>query len=121
MSDLPGRFPFLLTLPQSALERVLEKKLRDAGIKVARSRRAADIAIGPAGVTTRLDRLEDVGTGYPYMRFERTVTGSSSLASRFIVGADGYHSFVRESMHEEYRSVGARETYCLFEFEGQAE
>jgi len=117
LGDLMRRFPFLVTIPQSALERILERRLRELGVKVAWNRRAAEIRMDAGGITTRLDRLDDVGTGYPYMRFERTVTGSSTITSRYVVGADGYHSFVRESMHEEYRTMGPRETYCLFEFE----
>lgn len=116
-SELPGRFPFLVTLPQSVLEQVLETKIRAAGGRVTWSRRAAEMRTEAGGATVRVDHLDDVGTGYPYMRFERTVTASSWIRARFVVGADGYHSFVRESMHEEYRSVGPRETYCVFEFE----
>ncbi len=120
LGELPSRFPFLVTLPQSALEDLLEKHLRERGVRVSWSHRVAELRPDERGVTVRLDRLEDVGTGYPYMRFERTVTGSRFLHARYVVGADGYHSFVRESIHQTYRQLGPKETYCVFEFEAES-
>lgn len=74
------RFPFMLAVPQSATEVVLEQTLRDLGGTVERGHRVTGLDQDPDGVTLTVD-----GPG-----------GTSTRRAGWVVGADGSHSTVRD-------------------------
>jgi 2-polyprenyl-6-methoxyphenol hydroxylase-like FAD-dependent oxidoreductase len=80
LSRIRHRFPFLLALPQSDTERILEERLRELGVAVERSTRIAELTLG--------DQIEAVLEG----------AAAGSVAPDWIVGADGAHSRVRKAI-----------------------
>lgn len=66
-----------LMLGQSHLEKLLDKKLKEVGNEIIRSTRVESIEIKEEGCLT-------------------TLSNGEKIQSRFIIGADGSHSFIRE-------------------------
>jgi 2-polyprenyl-6-methoxyphenol hydroxylase-like FAD-dependent oxidoreductase len=75
-------FPFLLAVPQSSTERVLEERLRTLGGKVERGVQVAGVEQGSDGV--------ELNETYDGAR--RTTTAD------WVIGADGSHSVVRKAL-----------------------
>ena len=75
---LPTAYPFTLMISQAETERTLRERLTELGGRVHWGHRVADVAQAADGVTVRLDN-------------------GSTLRARYLVGADGMHSRVRES------------------------
>ena len=77
---LSTRYPYTLMIPQNATEAILLSRLREMGGDVLRPHEVADVRQDADGVTA-------------------TVTadgGFRTLRGRYLVGADGMHSVVRE-------------------------
>jgi 2-polyprenyl-6-methoxyphenol hydroxylase-like FAD-dependent oxidoreductase len=74
---LPTRYPYTLMISQAETERVLLERFLELGGQVLRPRSLGELAQDAAGVTATLD--------------DGTV-----LRARYVVGADGMHSTVRE-------------------------
>ena len=77
---LSTRYPYTLMIPQNATEAILLSRLREMGGDVLRPHEVTDVRQDADGVTA-------------------TVTadgGSRTLRGRYLVGADGMHSVVRE-------------------------
>ena len=75
--SLPTRYPYTLMVSQAVTERVLLQRLVELGGRVSRPHALADLAQDPRGVTAT---LED----------------GTTLRARYLVGADGMHSIVRD-------------------------
>ena len=78
---LPTRYPFTLMLPQSVTEAILLERLRELGGEVYRSMAVTDLQRDSSGVTTMVS-----ADGQP----------QRAVRTRYVVGADGMHSTVRE-------------------------
>ena len=74
---LPTPYPYTLMISQAVTESVLLQRLRELGGRVLRPRSLVDLAQDAAGATATLD-------------------DGSRLRARYVVGADGMHSTVRE-------------------------
>ena len=74
---LPTRYPYTLMVSQAVTESVLVDRLHALGGKVLRPRALASLMQSDSGVTATLD-------------------DGSRLRARYVVGADGMHSKVRE-------------------------
>jgi len=74
---LPTRYPYTLMVSQAVTEGVLLHRFVELGGRVLRPRALADLAQDGHGVTATLD-------------------DGSTLRARYVVGADGMHSVVRE-------------------------
>ena len=75
--SLPTRYPYTLMVSQAVTERVLLQRLVELGGRVSRPHALADLAQDPRGVTATLD-------------------DGTTLRARYLVGADGMHSMVRD-------------------------
>ncbi len=75
--DLPTRYPYALMVSQAVTEAVLLDRLHELGGSVLRPRSLADVAQHDSGVRATLD-------------------DGSMLHARYVVGADGMHSTVRQ-------------------------
>jgi 2-polyprenyl-6-methoxyphenol hydroxylase-like FAD-dependent oxidoreductase len=82
LSDIPHRFNFMLSLPQSEIERLLIEALAERGI--------------PIDWRTRLDSL-DADQGKLTCRLEHEGT-ASIVQPATLIGADGAHSTVRKGL-----------------------
>jgi 2-polyprenyl-6-methoxyphenol hydroxylase-like FAD-dependent oxidoreductase len=117
LSDLPVRHPFAVVLPQSLLEELLEKKLRDAGVKVEWNRRLRDIEMSDHGVVASIDKLAASGRGYIIPELETTVQDRVELSADFVVGADGHNSVLRRRLGIGSQRAGAPLLFAVYEIE----
>lgn len=78
------KYPMVLLLPQHTLEKFLEAKLKELGVKVQRLRRVTSVRPGNGGVEIQ---FED----------------QSSVSTKYVVGADGSKSTVRCFPHHVQR------------------
>jgi 2-polyprenyl-6-methoxyphenol hydroxylase-like FAD-dependent oxidoreductase len=79
--DLPSPFRHILMVPQSTTERVLEERLTALGGRLHRGVTALDASLDGDDAIVRL----------------KSIGETRSIRARFIVGADGMHSMVRQA------------------------
>jgi 2-polyprenyl-6-methoxyphenol hydroxylase-like FAD-dependent oxidoreductase len=83
LDRIPGRYPFVLFLPQSQTERLMAEHLSSIGGRIERGVELTSFVNGPAGVEARL----------------RHADGRAEVAwFRWVVGCDGAHSAVRHGL-----------------------
>lgn len=119
LSKLGGSFPFLVILPQSGLEGLLEQRLRAAGAQVHWNHRFEDLTQEETDVSVVIDELEGTSSGYIVPHWETVVKDRSSLHADFLIGADGHNSMVRSRAGLDYQRVGETESFAAFEFESE--
>ncbi len=115
LGKLGGPFPFLLVLPQSALEGLLEERLKEEGVEIRWNHRLANFEVGADGVHGTIERLGKESTGYSVTMTEWLVKGRTSVSARFLVGADGHRSVVRRQVGIEFEEVGPAASFAVFE------
>ena len=115
-STLDEPFPFVLVVPQSALERALENALKHRRVRILWNHQALHIEQDGRGVSTNVARMDKESTGYPIAHTEWVVAKEYDTRAAFVVGADGYHSFVRERLGLRFTDLGGAETFSVYEF-----
>ena len=74
LSRLPTQFPFVLVLPQSVLEDLLEKKLKErCGLRVHWNHRLAGLEMKDGAATATIEEMALAGKGYIAPSFEMEV------------------------------------------------
>jgi len=91
---LPTRYPYSLMVSQAVTESVLLQRFVELGGQVLRPRELTDLMQDTAGATATLD-------------------DGSRLRARYVVGADGMHSSVRESAHIGFSGGSYDEAFVL--------
>lgn len=118
LSALSGHFPFLVILPQSALEAILEQRLRQAGVSVDWNHRFASFIEEEEDLlNVTVERLGGTGVGYIVPHWEMVVKSRSSVHAHFLIGADGHGSLVRQIAGFDYQRMGDPEFFAAVEFE----
>lgn len=117
LSRLGDPFAFALVLPQTNLEAALESRLRENGVDVLWHHEALNLEVRPEGVDALVAHKDELALGYPDSQLEWLDGGSFGIASRFVIGADGYGSAVRQTAGIDYADLEQGESYCLFELE----
>lgn len=112
---LDERFPFLLALPQSALESLLADRLAKKGIKVRWSHRLAGLEARGDAVTATVQRLEKESGGYAVARTEWAVGETLAFRAGFVIGADGHRSLVRRALGTSFNDAGPSQAFAIFE------
>ena len=112
---LDERFPFLLALPQSALEALLAERLAKKGIKVRWSHRLASLEPRGDRVTATVERLEKESGGYAVAHTEWLVGETLSFSTGFVIGADGHRSLVRRALGTPFDETGPSQVFAIFE------
>jgi 2-polyprenyl-6-methoxyphenol hydroxylase-like FAD-dependent oxidoreductase len=121
LSALPGPFPFVLVLAQSALEDLLERKLREQhGVKVHWNHRLADLQIRDGAAFAGIEEMALAGKGYIVPDFELQVKRTLSVRADFVVGADGQNSVVRQRLGIASDQVGEPELFTVYELETES-
>ncbi|MBL8645000.1 MAG: FAD-dependent monooxygenase [Rhodospirillaceae bacterium] len=96
-SALPSPYPFLLMVPQDVTERVLAEKLAEAGGIVHRGITATAFQNHSDGVTATL----------------ATAHGVATVKAKYVVGADGFRSGVRQAAGIGFEGDAYPETFVL--------
>jgi 2-polyprenyl-6-methoxyphenol hydroxylase-like FAD-dependent oxidoreductase len=91
---LPTRYPYTLMISQAVTEGVLLERLAELGGRVLRPRALADLAQDATGAVATLD-------------------DGSRLRARYVVGADGMHSTVREQSRIPFSGAAYGESFVL--------
>ncbi|MBI5546347.1 MAG: FAD-dependent monooxygenase [Deltaproteobacteria bacterium] len=118
-SALPGKHPFLLIVPQQALEDALEKHLKAEGVPVLWSHRLGRVTVEGGVAHTRIERLELDSSGYSVQTAEWVVDREEEAELPFVVGADGHRSLVRRGLGIDLVPVGDPQLFAVWEFAGQ--
>ncbi len=121
LSELEGPFPFVLVLPQSRLENLLGNYLDRSKMPVKWNHEVLSIEPGPDGVEVDVGRMDKVSLGYPVARTDWVVSKRFRVKPKFMIGADGYYSFTRQSIGLAYPVLGPATRYAVFEFESPAD
>ncbi len=120
LTDLSAPFPFVLVMPQKALEGVLEQRLEKRKVRVRWNHRLADLALGGENPVATIEGLAKESTGYSVATTIWVVESETVTTSRFVVGADGHRSGVRRALGTGFDSWGESELYAVFEFHADA-
>ena len=100
--QLPSRYPYLLFLPQSETEALLNAHMESLGVKTERRVELESLVQHERGVNTRLrhpdGRLEDLNV-------------------RWVVGCDGAHSTVRDKTGVRFAGEGVGLSFFLGDLE----
>ncbi len=116
LSVVGGDFPFLVILPQSELESLLEQSLQRAGVKVQWNYRFADLAEEPEQVAASIEQLGGTGTGYIVPHWETVVKDRFSLCAQFVIGADGQNSVLRQRLGLQFDRFSDVHSFAAYEF-----
>jgi 2-polyprenyl-6-methoxyphenol hydroxylase-like FAD-dependent oxidoreductase len=116
LSELSGPYPFLLVLPQSAVEALLERQLRQRGVPVEWNHRVSSLRSEGRHVIASIDKLAKVSRGYAVATTEWIVEKTRRTRADFVIGADGHRSRVREALGIQFAGVGSAEPFAVFEF-----
>jgi putative polyketide hydroxylase len=92
--------PFVWYCPQSRLEPILVAAARSRGVDLRYSSELVDFAQDEQGVTAIV--------------LDRETRQSRVVNARRLVGADGAHSLVRESLHIPTQGLGTLDEYAVF-------
>jgi 2-polyprenyl-6-methoxyphenol hydroxylase-like FAD-dependent oxidoreductase len=117
LSDLPVKFPFALVLPQSTLERLLEERLREAGVKIHWNHRLANLEMNGNATTATIEKLGASGKGFIVPEFENVVAKELQTQACFVVGADGFNSTVRQRLGIQCQRKSAPQYFVVYEVE----
>lgn len=93
-SVLPTEYPYSLMVPQSTTERLLLERLEELGGSVLRPKTLTAITADPDGVTATFD-------------------DGDVIRARYVVGADGMHSDVREQAGIGFEGGAYGESFVL--------
>jgi 2-polyprenyl-6-methoxyphenol hydroxylase-like FAD-dependent oxidoreductase len=120
LAQVTPEFPCLLTLDQSALESLLEQKLRAAGVQIEWNHRLAGVVPFGDSIVATIDELCGTVTGYDVPRWETVVNKTFECSANFVVGADGHYSAVQRGAGIDYELVSKPELFVVYEFDSDA-
>ncbi|CAM3706257.1 FAD-dependent monooxygenase [Isoptericola cucumis] len=98
LDALASRFPFVLVTPQYEVERLLRRRAQDAGVVFRHDTRVTDLAQDSGGVT--LTTVPGAGAADAAATEDAAASGAptTTLRARWVVGADGVRSTVRDTV-----------------------
>lgn len=114
-SELPGAHPFVLVLPQRALESVLATQARRRGVKVRWSHRLARLDFQDTRPRATVERLGKESTGYGVAGTVWVVEAETVTNAGLVVGGDGHRSAVRRALGLGFQEVADPRLYAVFE------
>lgn len=117
LTALDTPFPFVLSLPQSELERLLIRRLVRKGIEVHWNHRLAEVDTFGTHVEATVQRLGLETRGYGVAHPEWVVEKIMTRRPQFLVGADGVRSVVRHVLGAPFEEVGKSQVFGVFEYD----
>jgi 2-polyprenyl-6-methoxyphenol hydroxylase-like FAD-dependent oxidoreductase len=120
-SSLAAKYPYLLVVRQSLLERAAEEALRRGKLRVLWGHRLQALTVDGATLRAEVAKLEQVATGYPVARSEWLVVRSEMIRPAYVIGADGYDSAVRRMAGIEMDEQGTGQIFSIYEIEATGE
>jgi 2-polyprenyl-6-methoxyphenol hydroxylase-like FAD-dependent oxidoreductase len=94
---LPTPYPFTLMIPQNRTEAILSDRLRELGGRIAREHLVTRVQQDGDGVTATV----------------KSPSGKEVVRARYIIGADGMRSVVRQSTSIEFEGETYGESFVL--------
>ncbi|HXV77493.1 MAG TPA: FAD-dependent monooxygenase, partial [Candidatus Polarisedimenticolaceae bacterium] len=94
-----------------------ETRLLHHKVRVQWNHRLESVETKDGGIVAQVAHLDRVATGYPIAGAEWMVTKTLAIHAKYVVGADGYHSRIREELGLTYEGLGPLQTFSVFEFE----
>jgi 2-polyprenyl-6-methoxyphenol hydroxylase-like FAD-dependent oxidoreductase len=120
--ELESAFPYVLVLPQSGLEQVLEATLEaKGGIHVRWNHRVSHLTPEESMVSVTTEKLGGTSRGYIVPHWESVVKGTRQIDADFVIGADGHNSLIRRSLAIDYEQSAEREMFVVYEFKTDAQ
>jgi pentachlorophenol monooxygenase len=113
--------PFALVLPQRELEDELRRQLESFGARVDWHHRLSSFRTGTGGLEAIVEKLDRSSSGYPVARTSKVVVGEQTCWTRYLVGADGFHSLVRRRMGWTYDARGPAQAFSIYEIDAPPE
>jgi 2-polyprenyl-6-methoxyphenol hydroxylase-like FAD-dependent oxidoreductase len=120
-SALASGHPYLLVVRQSLLERAAEEALHQKHLKVLWGHRLQSLHWEGTTLRAEVAKLDQVATGYPVARTEWLVVRSETIRPTYVIGADGYHSAVRQMSGIEMTEHGPGQIFSVYEIEAAGE
>jgi 2-polyprenyl-6-methoxyphenol hydroxylase-like FAD-dependent oxidoreductase len=118
---LASKYPYLLVLRQSVLERTVEDALGRHQLHVRWGHRLQALSTDAATIHAEVATLDQVATGYPVARTDWVVARTETLRPAYVIGADGYDSSVRRMSGIEMDSHGPGHVFSIYEIEATGE
>ena len=115
------RRAFVAVMSQDKLEALLIEALHALGVEILWSHRIAHMQDAGDTVHVGVDRLEKESMGYGVARYDWTIAKRYDWKVPFVLGADGYQSFVRRGLDIPFPEVGPAQHFAVFEFETDAD
>ena len=118
LAELSEDFPFLVSLPQSILENLLEKNLkRNDRVKIHWNHRLTDLQDNGQTAVATIDKLARSAKGYVVPEWDWEVEKSLETRAAFVVGTDGPNSHVRRCLDIDYERPSDPESFAVYEFQ----
>lgn len=102
LDQIPSRYPFLLFLPQSETEALLNAHMESLGVRAERKVELESLTQHDGGVTATLRHPDGQ---------------SEEIAPRWVIGCDGAHSSVREKTGTRFEGHGIGISFFLGDIE----
>lgn len=119
-SELECRHPFVVVLPQQALESLLEERLGRQGVEIRWNHRLAELSLNGKQASAKIERLSKQSTGYSVSTTGWVVDKVLDTRARFVVGADGHNSVVRRALGVEFSDLDETLFFGVFEFQADS-
>jgi 2-polyprenyl-6-methoxyphenol hydroxylase-like FAD-dependent oxidoreductase len=120
-SALASKYPYLLVVRQSLLERTAERALSQQDLKVLWRHRLQALTVDGGNLRAEVAKLDQIATGYPVARNEWVVVRSETIGPAYVIGADGYDSAVRRMAGIEMAVHGGGQLFSVYEIEATGE
>ena len=122
LEDIAPSFPFLVVLPQSTLEGVLQQLLyAKHGVAINWNHRLSDLESGRGEVVATVERLAQSGKGYAVPDLDWEVDKRLRVRAPFVLGADGSDSWIRHRLGIDSEHGGPADCFSIYEFEYDGE
>jgi 2-polyprenyl-6-methoxyphenol hydroxylase-like FAD-dependent oxidoreductase len=117
LSKLPAEFPYVVLVPQTELEEMLEHQLQARGrVKVQWNQRFSDVTTQGATVVAAIDKMVQTAKGYIVPEWEWVVEKTVQTHAAYLIGADGPNSHVRQCLGIPVERMSGPEFFAVYEF-----